>query len=142
MKNDKSYFGLGLIVGIIISALFLFYVAPRYNTVQSGENIIRQDKWTGNSWRYSDNQWKKISDVSRNWESIDQSLHNALNIPFANVNTENALSTLRQNYPVLKDVSDDELLERIKLVYSKQVVCNLYLKQYMDEKGKGGEEKQ
>ena len=142
MRNEKSYFGLGLIVGIIISALFLFYVAPRYNTVQSGENIIRQDKWTGSSWRYMDNQWKKISDVSRDWDSIDQALRNALNIPFAKVNTENALSTLRKNYPVLKDVSDDELLERIKLVYSKQVVCNLYLKQFMDEKGVGGEERQ
>ena len=142
MKNEKSYFGLGLIVGIIISALFLFYVAPMYNTVQSGENIIRQDKWTGSSWRYMDNQWKKISDVSRDWDSIDQALRNALNIPFAKVNTENALSTLRKNYPVLKDVSDDELLERIKLVYSKQVVCNLYLKQFMDEKGMGGEDKQ
>ena len=142
MRNEKSYFGLGLIVGIIISALFLFYVAPRYNTVQSGENIIRQDKWTGSSWRYTDNQWKKISDVSRDWDSIDQALRNALNIPFAKVNTENALSTLRKNYPVLKDVSDDELLERIKLVYSKQVVCNLYLKQFMDEKGVGGEERQ
>ena len=142
MKNEKSYFGLGLIVGIIISALFLFYVAPRYNTVQSGENIIRQDKWTGSSWRYMDNQWKKISDVSRDWDSIDQALRNALNIPFAKVNTENALSTLRKNYPVLKDVSDDELLERIKLVYSKQVVCNLYLKQFMDEKSVGGAEKQ
>ena len=142
MKNEKSYFGLGLVVGIIISALFLFYIAPRYNTVQSGEHIVRQDKWTGSSWRYTDNQWKKIIDVSRDWESIDQALRDALDIPFAKVNTDNALSTLRKNYPILKDVSDDELLERIKLVYAKQVVCNLYLKQYMDEKGVGGEEKQ
>jgi hypothetical protein len=142
MKNEKSYFGLGLVVGIIISALFLFYIAPRYNTVQSGENIIRQDKWTGSSWRYTDNQWKKIMDVSRDWDSIDQALRDALDIPFAKVNTDNALSTLRKNYPILKDVSDDELLERIKLFYAKQVVCNLYLKQYMDEKGMGGEDKQ
>jgi hypothetical protein len=132
MKNEKSYFGAGLIVGIILSALFILYFAPRYSTVQSGENIIKQDRWSGQSWRYADNQWKTISNISMDWERIDQSLRDALNIPFAKVDTHSALSKLKENYPALKDVPDDDLLERIKIVYSKQVLCNLYLNQYME----------
>lgn len=145
MKGEKSYFGLGLIVGIIISAVFLFYVAPRYHTVRSGENIIKQDRWSGQSWRYTDNQWKKISDISRDWDSIDRALGDALDIPFAQVDTTSALSRLKGNYSPLKDVPDDELLERIKIVYSKQVLCNMYLNQYMEKEdqrvGKAEEQK-
>ena len=136
MRGEKSYFGFGLVAGVIIAALFLFYFAPRYNTVQSGVDIIKQDRWSGQSWRFTDNQWKKISDVSRDWESIDKSLLNALNISSAQVDTNSALSRLRANYPILKDVPDDELLERIKIVYSKQVLCDLYLTQYMETSGK------
>lgn len=136
MSNQKRYFGFGLVVGIAISALFFLYFAPRYHTVRSGEHLIRQDRWSGQSWRYADNQWKKINDISRDWDSIDEALHDALNIPFARVDTNSALSKLKKNYPALKDVPDDELLERIKIVYSKQVLCNLYLNQYMETEGK------
>ena len=44
---------------------------------------------------------------------------------------------------MLKDLSDDDLLERIKVVYSKQILCNLYLDGFLKarqaEKGKEGE---
>jgi hypothetical protein len=38
---------------------------------------------------------------------------------------------LREKYPVLKELSDEDLLERIKLVYSKQVLVNVYLDSWL-----------
>jgi hypothetical protein len=70
------------------------------------------------------------------WDKIDGSLRDALRIPFAEVDTGAALKLLRGKHPDLKDLSDEDLLERIKLVYSKQVLCNLYLDNFLAlEKG-------
>jgi hypothetical protein len=131
MTNEKAYFGIGLVVGVILAALFLYYFAPRYNTVKSADAVIKQDRWTGRSWRYVDNQWKAIVDVNRDWTEVDQALRAALKLPFANVNTESALETLRKEHPILSDLSDEDLLERIKLVYSKQIICNMYLDSFL-----------
>ena len=131
MANEKAYFGIGLVVGIVLAGLFLYYFAPRYITVKSGQTIIKQDRWTGRTWRYADNRWKAIIDVNRDWEKIDGALRKALHIPFAEVDTGAALKLLREKHPILRDLSNDELLERIKLVYSKQVLCNMYLDNFM-----------
>jgi hypothetical protein len=131
MTNEKAYFGIGLVVGVILAGLFLYYFAPRYNTVKSSDTLIKQDRWTGRSWRYVDNQWKAIVDVNRDWTEIDQALRAALKLPFANVDTGSALTTLRKTHPVLSDLSDEDLLERIKLVYSKQIICNMYLDSFL-----------
>jgi hypothetical protein len=131
MTHEKAYFGIGLVVGIVLAGLFLYYFAPRYSTVKSGSNLIKQDRWTGRSWRYVDNQWKAIVDMNRDWTEIDQALRSALRLPFANVDTGSALIALKEKHRVLSDLSDEDLLERIKLVYSKQIICNMYLDSFM-----------
>lgn len=130
MQTGKKNFGLGLIIGIVIASLFFHYFAPRYTTINSGDTLIKQDRWSGDSWRMVDNQWRKISDLERNWGEIDQALRDALNIPRSEPNPDNTLSRLKKRYPILKDVSDEDLLERIKIVYSKEILTNLYLSNY------------
>jgi len=138
MNSEKKYFLIGLVAGIFLSAVFLYYFAPRYETVKSGETILKQDTWTGRSWRFVDNEWKSISGVNRDWDSIDRALLSALRIPFAEVNTDLALKQLQEKHPVLKDLPNDELIERIKLVYSRQVLVNMYLDSFvkMEQQGK------
>lgn len=93
--------------------------------------MIKVDKWTGQSWRFVDNAWKKMVNMDEDWERVDQTLREALKIPFAQVDSDSALQKLRENYPILKDIPDDELLERIKLVYSKLVLVNMYLGDFL-----------
>jgi hypothetical protein len=54
------------------------------------------------------------------------------------VNTDLALKQLQEKHPVLKDLPNDELVERIKLVYSRQVLVNMYLDSFvkMEQQGK------
>ncbi|WP_448510964.1 hypothetical protein [Immundisolibacter sp.] len=138
MKGEKTYFGLGLVIGILLAVVFFYYFAPRYTTVKSGETMLKQDTWTGQSWRLVDNEWKPMLGVYRDWDSIDKALLSALRIPFAEVNTDSALVRLREKHPILKELPDDELLERIKLVYSRQVLVNMYLDSFvkMEQQGK------
>jgi hypothetical protein len=138
MNGEKRYFIIGLVIGILLSGGFFYYFAPRYTTVKSGETMLRQDTWTGRSWRFVDNEWKSIVGVNRDWDSIDRALLSALRIPFAEVNTDLALKQLQEKHPVLKDLPNEELLERIKLVYSRQVLVNMYLDSFlkMEEQGK------
>jgi hypothetical protein len=42
-----------------------------------------------------------------------------------------ALALLRQKDPILSDLSDEDLLERIKLVYSKEILVNMYLQNFL-----------
>lgn len=137
MKGEKLYFGLGLVIGILLSVVFFFYFAPRYTTVKSGDTVLKQDTWTGRTWRLVDNDWKAVVGVPRDWDSIDKALLSALRIPFAEVNTDSALVRLREKHPILKDVPNDELLERIKLVYSRQVLVNMYLDSFVKTEQQG-----
>jgi len=138
MNGEKRYFLIGLVIGILLSRAFFYYFAPRYTTVKSGDTILRQDTWTGRSWRLADHEWKSIVGVNRDWDSIDKALLAALRIPFAEVNTDSALVRLREKHPILKDLPNEELLERIKLVYSRQVLVNMYLDNFvkMEQQGK------
>jgi hypothetical protein len=138
MKGEKRYFIIGLVIGILLSGGFFYYFAPRYTTVKSGDTMLRQDTWTGRSWRFVDNEWKSIVGVNRDWDSIDKALLAALRIPFAEVNTDSALVRLREKHPILKELPNEELLERIKLVYSRQVLVNMYLDSFvkMEQQGK------
>jgi hypothetical protein len=136
MNKEKRNFVIGLLAGILTASLFLFYFAPRYTATKAEDTLVRFDRWTGQSWRLVDNQWKAIMGQDHDWDKIDGSLRNALRIPFAEVDTGAALKLLREKYPALKDLSDEDLLERIKLVYSKQILCNLYLDNFLKmEKG-------
>jgi len=131
MKGEKTYFIVGIVLGVFLSAIFFFYFAPRYETVKAGETMIKQDKWTGRSWRFTDEEWKPVVGVNRDWEKIDRALMAALRIPFADVDTDSALITLQDRHPVLADLRREELLERIKLVYSRQVLVNMYLDSFL-----------
>jgi hypothetical protein len=131
MSKDKKYLVLGIIIGLVLAFFYFHYFAPRYETGKAGISTIKIDKWTGQSWRLVDNDWKKIVNTDEDLAKIDRTLQEALKIPFARVDTDSALKKLRDSYPLLKEVSDDDLLERIKLVYSKQVLVNMYLGDFL-----------
>ena len=131
MNREKIYFAAGIAAGIILAVLFLFYFAPRYMIVQGDGVVVKQDRWTGQSWRFVNNNWKKVTEGDHDWEKIDGTLREALQIPFIKADTGSALNLLREKHPLLKEISDEDLLERIKLVYSKQILCNLYLENFM-----------
>jgi len=131
MKNGKKSLVLGIIIGLILGVFYFHYFAPRYEINKTGLSTIKVDKWTGQSWRLVDNNWKKMLDMDEDWEQIDKTLQEALKIPFAQVDSGSALKKLRDSYPVLKEIPDDDLLERIKLVYSKQVLVNMYLGDFL-----------
>ena len=131
MKNGKKNLVLGVIIGIVLAFLYFHYFAPRYEIKKTGLSTIKIDKWTGQSWRFVDNNWKKMINMDEDWEQVDRTLKEALKIPFAQVDSDSALKKLRNNYPILKDIPDDELLERIKLVYSKLVLVNMYLGDFL-----------
>jgi hypothetical protein len=138
MNGEKRYFLVGLVIGILLSGVFFYYFAPRYTTVKSGDTVLKQDTWTGRSWRFVENEWKSVVGINRDWDGIDKALLSALRIPFAEVDTGAALVRLREKHSILKDVPDDELVERIKLVYSRQVLVNMYLDSFlkMEQQGK------
>jgi hypothetical protein len=131
MKMDKKSLVLGVIIGLILAFFYFHYFAPRYEINKTGISTIKIDKWTGQSWRLVDNDWKKMTERNEDLEKIDRTLREALKIPFAQVDTASALKKLRDSYPLLKEIPDDELLERIKLVYSKQVLVNMYLGDFL-----------
>ena len=131
MKNGKKNLIIGIIIGLALAFFYFHYFAPRYEIEKKGLSLVKIDKWTGQSWRFVDNNWKKMINMDESWIKIDRTLREALNIPFAKVDTGKGLMRLREKHPILKDIPDDELLERIKLVYSKQVLCNMYLSDFI-----------
>jgi hypothetical protein len=137
MKNGKKNLILGVIIGVVLAFFYFHYFAPRYEIKKTGLSMIKIDKWTGQSWQFVDNTWKKMVNMDEDWERIDQTLREALKIPFAQIDSDSALKKLRKNYPILNDIPDDELLERIKLVYSKLVMVNMYLGDFLKADGKG-----
>ena len=135
MDRAKYHFGIGLVVGAVISGLFFHFFAPRYATTTSGGAVVRQDRWSGDSWQLVDNQWKEVTDLERDWKDVDQCLRGALNITGGEDQTGSYLRLLKEKYPVLKDVPDDEILNRIRLVYSQQVMTSMYLNDFMELQG-------
>jgi len=118
--------------GVLLSGLFLLYFAPRYETTKLDETVIKQDRWSGDSWQYVGNKWEKIVDLQRDWKTIDQSLLNALQITDPDIERNEALALLRLKAPALDVLTDDELLERIKYVYAKEIMVTTYLRSFMD----------
>ena len=131
MKSEKKTLIIGLVVGIIVALIFSHFFAPRYDVRKDGLSMIKIDKWTGQSWTLVNNNWKEIVDMDENWAEIDKTLIEAMKIPFVQVDSESALKKLKDANPVLRDIPDDELLERIKLVYSKMVLVNMYLGEFV-----------
>ena len=143
MKNEKKSLFLGIIIGLILAFFYFHYFAPRYEINKSGLSTIKIDKWTGQSWRLVDNAWKKMLNVDEDWEQVDRILQEALKMPFAQFDSSSALKKLRDSYPILEEIPDDELLERIKQVYAKLVLVNSYLGDFLKKEGEvvkeGGE---
>jgi len=132
MSREKIYFAIGMTARIVLTSLFLLYFAPRYETTRMDEKLIKQDRWSGDSWQYVGNKWEKIVDLQRDWKSIDRSLLNALHITAPDIERNEALSLLRLKAPALDVLTDDELLERIKYVYAKEIMVTTYLRSFMD----------
>ncbi len=140
MANSKISLVLGIIIGIVLAFFYFQFFAPRYEIQKTAAYTMKIDKWSGQSWRMVDNNWKKMAHMDEAWEEIDKTLQKALKIPFVQVDTNSALIKLRENYPILNEISDEDLLERIKLVYSKMVMVNMYLGDFMKaDKGEKSE---
>ena len=133
IKSTKKSLVLGIIIGIAISAFFFNFFAPRYEIKKTTATTIRIDKWTGRAWRLVEDNWREMIDIDEDWVLIDETLQKAINIYFPEfkVDSSAALKKLRDKYPVLKDIPDYDLVERIKLVYSKQVLVGMYLGDFM-----------
>ena len=146
MKKEKMTLIIGLVIGLALAFFYFNFIASRYEIKKEGLSIVKLDKWTGQTWSLVNDNWKKIVVSDENWEEVDKTLSEALKIPFAQVDSQSALKKLKESYPALKDIPDDELLERIKQVYSKMVMVNMYLGDFLKvsdgdrtETGKTGE---
>ena len=132
MSKGKHQFGIGLVIGIVFAALFFMYFAPRYTTNESDGMLYKHDRWSGNSWRFVGNEWQKVSSSEKDWEKIDSQLREALKVPATMKARKKVLARLREKYPALRSVSDEDLLERIKFVYSKELMVGHYLQTYVN----------
>jgi hypothetical protein len=135
MKKEKKTLLIGVVLGLFIALFYAHFFAPRYEIRKEGLSTMKLDKWTGQSWVFANNNWKKTNSTEENWEEVDKALSEALNIPFAKVDSASALKKLREKHPVLVEVPDDDLLERIKIVYSKKVLVNMYLGDFLRTNG-------
>jgi hypothetical protein len=132
--QNKFHFGAGLFLGVVVTAVFLHFFAPRYAVLDSDTGVVKHDKWTGNAWRYDGEKWEKIAEDSRDWKPVDAALMNALNIqekknPAGSSSINDRLKALKKKYPVLETVSDEDVMERIKYLYARKIIVDLYLNQ-------------
>jgi len=127
MAQGKHQFGIGPLVGILFAALFFMYFAPRYKTVEEDGVLYKHDRWSGNSWQFVDNGWQEINQNEEQWDTVDGELRKALKVPETTKARKDVLNRLRERYPKLKGVSDEDILERIKHVYSKELMVGHYL---------------
>ena len=132
MRNGKRNLIIGIIIGLTLGIFYFHFFLSRYEVHTEDQVSIKIDKWTGQSWRFVNNSWKIISHIDENWEQIDNTLREALNIPSGGVDRVSALDLLKEKHPALSDLSDDELNERIKLVYSKEILVNNYLNDFLN----------
>ena len=128
MNQTRAHFGIGLLIGIIVTAIFSLFFAPRYEIVESDKMIIKQDKWSGHTWRYQGNEWEKIVDSTRDWKPVDAVLVNALSFSAGGgANSSDVrMTSLKEKFPVLEDISNEDIMERIKYVYARKIMVDLY----------------
>lgn len=124
MLQAKKHFGVGLVAGIILATLFFQFFAPRYEILKLDQMVIKQDKWSGDSWRQEGRKWIEIEDSDQDWKPLDKVLIEALKI--SDHQQPNPIASLRKNYPVLKEFSDQDIMERIKTIYAQKIMVDLY----------------
>jgi hypothetical protein len=133
MKKQKITLVIGLIIGLAAAFFYYNFSASRYEIKKDGTSIVKVDKWTGKSWSFVNNNWKIIRENYEEQDEVEKTLIKALGLTVAQVDTEAALKKLKENYPLLRDIPNDELLERINLVYSKKVIANMYLSDFLNK---------
>jgi hypothetical protein len=128
MIQTRVHFGIGFSVGLCISALFFYFFSPRYEMIKSNSVIIKQDKRSGDSWAYEGNEWKKIKGNKVSWKSVDNALIEALNTPDieGENNSVDQIAVLKKKYSFLNKVSDEDIMERIKYIYARKIMLDLY----------------
>ena len=129
MMQGKVHFGVGLFVGVLLSAFFFLYFAPRYEMSQSDAQLVKQDKWSGETWIFRDGNWEKVSTTARDWQAVDNALTKALQISTApqSHSQNQVIQKMKTRYPVLAKLSEEEIRERIKYIYSRKILVDLYL---------------
>ena len=96
--------------------------------IKSNSVIIKQDKRSGDSWAYEGNEWKKIKGNKVSWKSVDNALIEALNTPDieGENNSVDQIAVLKKKYSFLNKVSDEDIMERIKYIYARKIMLDLY----------------
>lgn len=130
MNKEKIVFALGLAVGMVLTALFFQVFAPRYATLQTDESLVKQDRWSGRSWRYSGGSWEEVREVDSQQQQIDQELRKALKVVIDQGRLMEATSRFKEIFPTLKEIPDEELLTRMSTLYSNQIMSTLFLESY------------
>ena len=131
MDRNKQIFGVGLLFGIVITALFCLVFAPRYMVSNSDGVMVKLDRWSGETWRFASGNWAKIDKSEQDWKEIDKALASALNLkdqtPKEEAHTANLITMLKEKYPVLAGVPNDDIMSRINIVYSRFILTDMYL---------------
>lgn len=131
----KKYFIAGLAIGILIAASFFMVFAPRHTVLSENDKIVKYDKWSGDTWILESEKWKKVDDTGRDWNKIDNALVDILKIPTRIVDREKVVEMIKAKNPILADLDQNELFERIKMVYSKEIMVELYLENFLKAEG-------
>ena len=128
MTQTKVHFGIGLFIGVVLTALSFQFFAYRYDVIELDKILIKQDKWSGNSWRYENDQWGKINDNTRDWKPVDEILMKAINMPAdANTNrSEERITSLKKEYPELEKIPDEDIIKRINYIYARKIMVDFY----------------
>ena len=113
-----------MLAGIVLATLFFQFFAPRYEILKLDQMVIKQDKRSGDSWRQEGGKWIEIEDSTIDWKPLDKVLLETLKI--SDHQQSNPMASLRKKYPVLKEFSDEEIMERIKTIYAQKIMVDLY----------------
>ena len=98
MRREKFQFAIGVLVGIVLTALFFIYFAPRYQIVERDGVLHKQDRWTGDTWCFCDKEWKRVSERDDNWKNIDDVLVQALKHSGVDEVRKTAMQKLKEKY--------------------------------------------
>jgi hypothetical protein len=140
MNREKIIFAVGLGVGILLAVLFLLFFAPRYATLTRGDTVIKQDTWSGRSWRLTGGgSWEEVREAGNRQEQIDRELRKALTVVIDQNRVREATGRFKEMFPALREIPDEELLARMSALYSTEIMSAIFLENYqrsLQEKAK------